>query len=121
MSPVPGMQIATVPEPGAITTTADGTQGCLSVVWADTPRHLGLHAEEVVLVTFSGEVADRHPRTAASPEHQAAMAKLTEGVRLSTWGNPLLEAWLEATRGAPVTDADYKASGLARDADPFML
>jgi hypothetical protein len=39
----------------------------LSVVWADAPQHLGLQAQEEVLVTFSGEVADRHPPTAASP------------------------------------------------------
>jgi len=118
--PVPDMQIATVPEPGAITTTADGTEGCLSIVWADAPHHLGLHAQEEVLVTFSGEVADRHPPTAASPDDQVAMAKLTESVRLLTWGDPLLEAWLGAIRGTPLTDADYKVSGLARDADPFI-
>jgi hypothetical protein len=45
------------------------------------------------------------------------MAKLTEGVRLLTWGDPLLEAWLGAIRGTPLTDADYKVSGVARDDD----
>ena len=118
--PAPGMQIATVPEPGAITATVDGTEGCLSIGWADAPDHLGLHAQEEVLVTFSGELADRHPPTAASPDDQAAVGKLTEGARLLTWGDPLLEAWLEAIRGALLTDGDYKASGLSRDADPFL-
>ena len=116
--PAPGMRIATVPEPGAITTTADGTEGCLGIVWADAPDHLALHAQEAVLVTFSGEIADRHPPTAANPDDQATTGKLTEGVRLLTWGDPLLEAWLELIRRGPLTDADYEASGLARDADP---
>jgi hypothetical protein len=102
-----------------LATMAHCFPGVISRAKPDTPHHLGLHAEEEVLVTFSGEVADRHPPTAASPENQATMAKLTEGVRLLTWGDPLLEAWLEATRGAPLTDADYKVSGLTRDADPF--
>jgi hypothetical protein len=54
-------------------------------------------------------------------EGKLCLAKLTEGVRLLTWGDPLLEAWLGAIRGAPLTDADYRVSGLARDADPFTL
>jgi len=36
---------------------------------------------------------------AASPGDQAATAKVTEGARLLTCGDPLLEAWLEAIRG----------------------
>jgi len=31
----------------------------------------------------------------------------------------LLEAWLENVRGAPLTDAEYKAAGPTREADPF--
>ena len=117
--PTPGMQIAAVPEPGTIATTADGTEGCLSIVWPDAPQHLGLQAQEEVLITFSGAVADRHPPTAASPAEQAATARLTEGVRLLTWGDPLLEAWLARVRGIPLTDADYRAAHLTRDTDPF--
>jgi Helicase conserved C-terminal domain len=117
--PTPGMQITAAPEPGTIATTADGTEGCLSFVWPGAPQHLGLQAQEEVLVTFSGEVADRHPPTAASPGDQTATAKLTEGVRLLTWGDPFLGAWLESIRGAPLTDADYRATHLTRDNDPF--
>jgi hypothetical protein len=86
--PASGMQIAAVPEPGTNATTADGTEGCLSIVWADAPQYLGLQAQEEVLVSFSGELADRHPPTAASPGDEAATAKVTEGVRLLTWGDP---------------------------------
>ena len=113
------MQIATVPEPATLTTTVDGTAGCLSIVWADAPQYLGLQAQEELLVTYNGEVADRHPPTAASADDEAATAKLSEGVRLLTWGDPALEAWLTAIRGAPLNDADYATAGLARDADPF--
>jgi hypothetical protein len=95
----------------------DGTNGCLSLVWTDAPQHLGLQAQEELLVTFSGEVADRHPPTEATADDEAAIAKLTEGVRLLTWGDPLLEAWLMAIRGAPLTEADYAAAGLSPDTD----
>jgi superfamily II DNA or RNA helicase len=95
--PTPGMQIVAVPEPGTIATIADGTEGCLSVIWPDAPQHLGLQAQEEMLVTFSGEIADRHPPTAANPDDQTATAELTEGVRLLTWGDPVLEAWLDRT------------------------
>ena len=113
------MQIAAVPEPGTIATTANGTAGCLSIVWPAAPQHLGLQAEEEVPVTFNGEVADRHPPTAATADGEAVTLKLSEGVRLLTWGDPLLEAWLESVRGAPLTDAEYRAAGLTREADPF--
>jgi hypothetical protein len=117
--PPPDMQIAAVPEPGTIAPIADGTEGCLSIAWPDAPQHLGLYAQEEVLVTFNGEVADRHPPTAATADDEAITAKLSEGVRLLTWGDPLLEAWLESVRDAPLTDAEYRAAGLTRDADPF--
>jgi len=100
--PAPSMQICAVAEPGTTRITPDGTRGCLSIVWADAPQHLGLQAQEEMLVTFSGEVADRHPPTAASPEGEAATTQLTEGVRLLTWGDPLLEGWLENIGGTPL-------------------
>ena len=57
----------------------------MRIVWADVPRNRGLQAqEEEVLVTFSAEVADRLPPTAASADEQEATAKLTEDVRLLT-------------------------------------
>jgi hypothetical protein len=40
------------------------------------------------------------------------------GVRLLTWGDPYLTAWLEAVRGAPLTEADYHTAGQASDANP---
>jgi hypothetical protein len=75
------MQITTVLEPGTTIPIANGTEGVLSIAWPNAPQHLGLQAEEEVLVTFSGKVADRHPPTAANPGDHAA-AKPTEGVRL---------------------------------------
>lgn len=117
--PAPGMHIATVPEPGTMTTTADGTNGCLSLVWADAPHHLGLQAQEELLVTFSGEVADRHPPTAASASDEATTINLSEGVRLLTWGDPLLEAWLTAIRGDQLSSEDYAAVGLGTEGNPF--
>jgi hypothetical protein len=41
------------------------------------------------------------------------------GVRLLTWGDPYLTAWLEAVRGAPLTEADYHTAGQASDANPY--
>ena len=38
------------------------------------------------------------------------------GVRLLTWGDPYLTAWLEAVRGAPLTETDYHTAGLVPDA-----
>jgi hypothetical protein len=40
------------------------------------------------------------------------------GVRLLTWGDPYLTAWLEAVRGAPLTEADYHTAGLTPDVNP---
>jgi hypothetical protein len=38
-------------------------------------------------------------------------------VRLLTWGDPYLTAWLEAVRGAPLSEADYHMAGLTPDTD----
>jgi hypothetical protein len=111
-------QIAAVPEPGTITTRTESTEGRLTIVWADAPDHLGLNAQEEVLVTFSDEMADRHPPTAVKTDNQATVVTFTEGVRPLTWGGPLLQAWLEAIRCALLTDA--AAFGRARDAGLFM-
>jgi hypothetical protein len=33
-----------------------------------------------------------------------------EGVRLLTWDDPYLQAWLEAVRGEPLTDNELKTA-----------
>jgi hypothetical protein len=40
-------------------------------------------------------------------------------VRLLTWGDPYLTAWLEAVRGEPLKEADYVAAGLAPGSNPM--
>jgi hypothetical protein len=40
-------------------------------------------------------------------------------VRLLTWGDPYLTAWLEAVRGDPLAEADYLAAGLAQGSNPM--
>jgi ERCC4-related helicase len=96
--PAPGMRILAVPEPGASTTVADGTRACLSITWPYAPPHLGIGESEEVLATFDGELADRHPPTAPAEEAGGADRPGLEGVRLLTWGDPYLTAWLEAVR-----------------------
>jgi len=51
-----------------------------------------------VLATFSGEVADRHPPTGPGTDAAGIDHPGREGVRLLTWGDPYLTAWLEAVR-----------------------
>jgi len=74
---------------------------------------------EEVLVTFSGALADRHPPTAPGEGEHGVEAEGKAGVRLLTWGDPYLTAWLEAVRGAPLIEADYHIAGLAPDANPY--
>ena len=88
-------------------TVQDGTQGCLTITWAYAPPHLGIAPTEEVLATFSGALADRHPPTAPGGEAQEMDVKGKTGVQLLTWGDPYLTAWLEAVRGAPLTEVDY--------------
>jgi hypothetical protein len=113
----PGMRIITVPEPGTNAVIQDGTQGCLAITWAYAPPHLGIDPTEEVVVTFSGALADRHPPTAPGESEQGMDVKGKAGVRLLTWGDPYLTAWLEAVRGAPLTEADYHTAGQASDAN----
>jgi hypothetical protein len=49
--------------------------------------------------TFSGEVADRHPPTGPAADEAGVEHPGREYVRLLTWGDPYLTAWLEAVRG----------------------
>jgi hypothetical protein len=108
----PGMRIIVVPEPGTTTVVQDGSQGCLAITWAYAPPHLGITPTEEILATFSGVLADRHPPTAPEEGEHGVDIQGKEGVRLLTWGDPYLTAWLEAVRGAPLTEADYHLAGL---------
>jgi hypothetical protein len=115
--PAPGMRILCVPEPGMTISHQSGTQGYLAITWAYAPAHLAIEATEEILATFNGALADRHPPTAPAGEDQTEGVQGVEGVRLLTWGDPYLTAWLEAIRGAPLTEDDYRAGGIAPDAN----
>jgi hypothetical protein len=117
--PAPGMRVNTVPEPGDDKIERDGTQACLAIVWTTAPANLGIDADEEVLATFSGQMADRHPPTSRQSEEGRALPGGREGVRLLTWGDPLLVAWLEAVRGDALTLSDHEAAGIAEGTDPF--
>jgi Helicase conserved C-terminal domain len=117
--PAPGMRIIGVPEPGTNTVVQDGTQGCLAITWAYAPPHLGIDPTEEVLATFSGALADRHPPTAPGEGEHGVEVEGKAGVRLVTWGDPYLSAWLETVRGVPLTETDYLMAGLAPDANPY--
>ncbi len=95
----PGMRVTAVPEPGASETPGDGTTACLAIVWPDAPAHLGVDSTEEMMATFNGELADRHPPSGPSRNFEAGEIRNTDGVRLLTWGDPYLEAWLTAIGG----------------------
>ncbi|WP_169978690.1 SNF2-related protein [Tautonia rosea] len=117
--PAPGMQIRSVPEPDTDHLAADGAVGCLSITWAYAPPHLGIGSNEELLGTFSGEVADRHPPTGPTTDATGVDHPGKEGVRLLTWGDPYLMAWLEAVRGEPVPEMDYHQAELEVGRDPL--
>ena len=72
-----------------------------------------------VLATFSADVADRHPPTAPGEAEDGTHVRGREGVRLLTWGDPLLTAWLEAIRGNAVGDDVYRLAAVNRDTNPL--
>jgi hypothetical protein len=117
--PAPGMQVRGVPEPGTDRLATDGTAGCLAITWPYAPPHLGIGSTEEVLATFSGELADRHPPTGPTTDAAGVDHPGKEGVRLLTWGDPYLTAWLEAVRGEPLAEADYRAAGLDPETNPL--
>jgi hypothetical protein len=117
--PAPGMPILCVLEPGMATASRVGTQGCLAITWADAPAHLGIEATEEILATFNGELADRHPPTTRAEEAQSEGIQTNEGVRLLTWGDPYITAWLEAIRGELLTEEDYREAGLQPGENPL--
>jgi ERCC4-related helicase len=117
--PAPGMQMRSVPEPGTDRLATDGTAGCLAIAWPYAPPYLGIGSTEEVLATFSGEVADRHPPTGPTTDAVGVDHPGHEGVRLLTWGDPYLVAWLEAVRGDPLTNAEYETAGLTWQTNPM--
>jgi hypothetical protein len=113
------MRILCVPEPGLTSSSKSGTQGCLAITWAYAPAHLGIEPTEEILATFNGELADRHPPTARAEGAQSEGVQTKEGVRLLTWGDPYLSAWLEAIRGELLTEEDYREAGLQPGENPL--
>jgi hypothetical protein len=79
----------------------------------------GIDSTEEIQATFNGELADRHPPTGPASGDGSGEPEGREGVRLLTWGDPYLTAWLEALRGEPLSDDDYRTAGLQRDTNPF--
>jgi hypothetical protein len=86
---------------------------------ADAPLRLGVGSTEEVPATFSGEVGDRHPPTGPTADEAGVEHPGKEGVRLLTWGDPYLTAWLGAIRGEPLKEADYVAACLAPGTNPL--
>jgi hypothetical protein len=89
--------------------------GCLAVTWPYAPPHPGVGSTEEVRATFSGEVGRPAPADAAGIHHP----NNKEVVRLVTWGDPYLTAWLGAVRGEPLAEAGYLAAGLAPGSNPL--
>ena len=117
--PAPGMRLLTVPEPGLQNAAADGRRACLSIIWTTVPAELGIDSTEAILATFDGELADRHPPTGPSQAEDGHLQNGHEGVRLLTWGDPYLQAWLLAVRGEPLNLLDYTSINLTPDQSPF--
>ncbi len=94
----PGMRIEVVSEPGAASVPNNPTDACLAITWTHVPPHLGIDPTDTVLATFNGALADRHPPTAQfqTKNIKPNQALYKEGIRLLTWGDPFLEAWLQA-------------------------
>jgi len=104
------MRIVRIAEPGASTPIQDGTRACLAITWPYAPTPLGIGPTEEILATFSGELADRHPPTGPSQDEEGVPIGAKEGVRLLTWGDPYLQAWLEAVRGEPLPEDNCQHS-----------
>jgi ERCC4-related helicase len=106
--PAQGMRAIAVPEPGMDSIDQDGTKACLSIVWACAPPYLGIGECDEILATFNGELADRHPPTGPTQNEDGIGTRAKGGVRLLTWGDPYLQAWLESIRGDQLTDEELK-------------
>jgi hypothetical protein len=115
----PGMRILCVPEPGLTSSSQSGTQRCLAISWAYTPAHLGIEATEEILATLNGALADRHLPTALAEGEQSEAVQAKERVRLLTWGDPYLTAWLEAIRCELLPEGDYREAGFQPGENPL--
>ncbi len=115
--PAPGMRIVAVPEPGFQRVPPDGVRACHSVTWAYVPPHLGIAPHEEILATFDGALADRHPPTAPGANDGNGVRHGSEGVRLLTWGDPYLQAWLESLCGGDDSGGSHRHhTGPSQDA-----
>lgn len=94
--PAPGMHIIAVPEPENQAIVADALGGCHSIRWLYAPAHLGVAPHDEILVTFNGGLADKYPPTSQEIDIVEPSQTGREGVRLLTWGDPYLQAWLES-------------------------
>ena len=83
------------------------------LTWAGAPASLGIRDGDEVRVTLDPAIADAFPPTAPSADEGVERGH-REGIRLLTWGDPLLEAWLEALRGATLTNEDWAPLGVHR-------
>jgi hypothetical protein len=91
-----------------------GFPDCTFVLrWPGAPECLGIGEADEIRVTFDPAIADAFPPTAPSGEEDNEKEH-REGIRLLTWGDPLLEAWAEALREQPLTDQEYSAVGIER-------
>jgi hypothetical protein len=111
--PPAGMSLDPAPEPSAEAAPTVGA--CWFLRWAEAPAYLGIAPDEAVTVTFDPAVADRHPPTGPQDDDSGPVQPGTEGVRLLTWGEPLLVAWLTAVLGERLTDAELDQVGLRQE------
>lgn len=66
------------------------------LAWHGAPESVGIGHGAEVRVTFDPAIADAFPPTAPPGAEAQEEGKRREGIRLLTWGDPLLEGWLEA-------------------------
>jgi hypothetical protein len=99
--PAMGMTLTPHVEPNTSEVSVSHS-GCFSLTWQYAPAQLAIGPSDEVLVTFSAELADRNPPTAPQQDDTGEYQAGSEGVRLLTWGDPLLEAWLQAVIGSDV-------------------
>lgn len=116
--PPAGMSLEPAPEPGAEAAPAAGA--CWFLRWPEAPAYLGIEPVETVTVTFDPAVADRHPPTGPQEDDSGLAQPGTEGVRLLTWGEPLLTTWLTAVLGERLTAVELDQVGLRQEPDHYV-
>jgi hypothetical protein len=118
--PAVGMRVTAVPEPGSELPPVEGQGACYELCWPDAPGYLGIDPENPVLITFDPLLADRHPPTGPQEDEAGGDRPATEGVRLLTWGEPLLTAWLSSLLGERLTLSELEELGVRREADSYV-